>query len=165
MTIQTNEPSHYFNLHVSGLGYVNRIREVKVKRGEPFWACELSALHGAQDAIQYTKFDCRVSGNVAETWIKKLINAEQENKKILIGFKLGDLYADVFTYEQGSKKGETGVSLKARLLFIAWIKVDGVCIYLAPPANHSSDTPAEASDSAHHASEQCAAGEGMTVEA
>jgi len=165
MIIQNNEPSHYFNLHVSGLGYVNRLREVKVKRGEPFWACELSALHGAHDAIQYTKFDCRVSGNVAETWIKKLANAEQANKKILIGFKLGDLYTETFTYEQGSKKGETGVSLKARLLFIAWIKVDGVCIYLAPPAHQSSDTPVEESDSMRHASEQCAAGEAVTAEA
>ncbi len=28
----------YFNLYTSGLGYVNRIRTVTPKRGEPFYA-------------------------------------------------------------------------------------------------------------------------------
>ena len=34
----------------------------------------------------------------------------------LIGFTLSDLYAEPFTYKNGDKAGETGVSLKARLL-------------------------------------------------
>ena len=45
--------------------------------------------------------------------------------KVLIGFTLSDLYAESFTYKNGDKAGETGVSLKARLLSIAWAKVDG----------------------------------------
>ena len=55
-----------------------------------------------------------------------------DGKKVLIGFKLGDLYAETFVYEKGKKQGETGVSLKARLLFISWIKVDGETVYKAP---------------------------------
>ena len=45
--------------------------------------------------------------------------------KVLIGFTLSDLYAESFTFKNGDKAGETGVSLKARLLGIAWAKVDG----------------------------------------
>lgn len=123
----------YYDLHIHGLGYVNRIREVPVKRGDSFWACDISALHGADDDIQYTRFDCRVSGSEAEKLIKRLNEASQQEKKILIGFKLGDLYSDIFTYQSGDKLGETGVSLKARLLYISWIKVDGENVYMAPP--------------------------------
>ena len=125
-------------MHIHGIGYVNRIREVPVKRGDSFWACDISALHGAEDAIEYTRFDCRVSGTEAAKLIKRLDKACREKKKILIGFKLGDLYAETFTYEKGDKQGETGISLKARLLSIGWIKVDGENVYTAPPKAESA---------------------------
>lgn len=135
----TTPETKYFDLHIHGIGYVNRIREVNVKRGENFWACDISALHGAEDDVQYTRFDCRVSGSEAQKLIKRMHKACQEEKKILIGFKLGDLYTETFTYESGAKQGETGVSLKARLLFIHWIKVDGVSVYSAPPKADVAD--------------------------
>ena len=135
----TTPQTKYFDLHIHGIGYVNRIREVNVKRGENFWACDISALHGAEDDVQYTRFDCRVSGSEAGKLIKRMHKACQEEKKILIGFKLGDLYAETFTYESGAKQGETGVSLKARLLFIHWIKVDGVSVYTAPPKTEADN--------------------------
>ncbi len=131
-TDQNNGTTDYFDLHVSGFGYVNRVREVKVKRGEPFWACDIAALHGATDDTQYTYFDCRISGSEAEELIKRYEKTITDGKKVLIGFKLGDLYAETFVYEKGKKQGETGVSLKARLLFISWIKVDGETVYMAP---------------------------------
>lgn len=34
----------YFNLYTSGLGYVNRVRTVTPKRGEPFLCCDIAAL-------------------------------------------------------------------------------------------------------------------------
>ena len=127
-----NNQTKYYDLHTQGVGYVNRVREVPVKRGEPFWACTISALHGAENAIEYTNFDCRVSGSEAAKVIKRLDNACQENKKILIGFKIGDLYPETFTYKSGDKAGEVGISLKARLLYIGWVKVDGDTVYTAP---------------------------------
>jgi hypothetical protein len=48
-----------------------------------------------------------------------------DNNKVLVGFKLGDLYVDTFTYQSGDKAGEIGVSLKSRLLRIDWVKVNG----------------------------------------
>ena len=132
MTSTENNQTKYYDLHVHGVGYVYRIREVPVKRGDSFWACDISALHGAEDAVEYTRFDCRVSGTEAAKLIKRLNNVCQEKKKILIGFKLGDLYAESFVYKSGDKQGETGVSLKARLLYISWVKVDGESVYSAP---------------------------------
>ena len=136
-----DQSSDYFDLHVSGLGYVNRIREVKVKKGQPFWACDIAALRGSKNDVDSTRFDCRISGSEAIKLIKRCEKAEQEGKKILIGFKLGDLYAETFVYRQGEKQGQTGISLKAHLLVIRWIKVDGDTVYKAPVPSESKDNP------------------------
>ena len=69
----------------------------------------------------------------------------KDEKKVLIGFRLGDLWTDIFKYSKGPKEGETGVSLKARLLFVSWIKVDGEFVYKAEPKATDSvteETPA-----------------------
>lgn len=122
----TSQETKYFDLHATGIGYLNRVREVPVKRSQPFLAVDISALHGDSEDIQYTRFDCRVSGSDAKTIIEQLMPIiNDDNNKVLIGFKLGDLYVDTFTYKSGDKAGQTGVSLKARLLRIDWVKVNG----------------------------------------
>lgn len=138
----TTSTDQFFDLHVSGIGYVNRIRLVPIKRGNPFWACDISALNGASDNVEYRRFDCRVNGSVAESLIKKLHTTVTDRKqkgmaepKILINFKLGDLYADLYTRTKGERAGEQGVSMKARLLFINWIKIDNEKVYEAPKRN------------------------------
>lgn len=125
-----NEPK-YFDLHITGLGYLNRVREVDVKRGQNFLAVDISAIHGTADVIEYTRFDCRVSGSEAQRVIRLLQSDIQARKAVLVGFKLGDLYVDQFVYDKGDKAGQPGVSLKARLLRIAWAKVDGKTVYRA----------------------------------
>lgn len=123
--------THYFNLHVSGLGYLNRIREVTPKKGEPFLCCDIAALRGEASSAEHTWFDCRVSGKEAQTLVRRCINACEQKRKVLIQFRLGDLYADTFVYSKGERKGETGVSLKAHLLHIGLIKIDGEEVYKA----------------------------------
>lgn len=137
--------TQFFDLHITGLGYVNRIRQVTPKRGDAFWACDISALNGPTNDVEYRRFDCRVSGQVAEKLIKKFHTTVLDRKekglaepKILIGFKLGDLYPDLFTRTRGERAGETAVSLKARLLFINWVKVDGEKVYEAPRRDETS---------------------------
>jgi CRISPR/Cas system-associated endoribonuclease Cas2 len=121
-----NQETKYFDLHVTGIGYLNRVRDVPVKRSQPFLAVDISALHGNSEDVQYTRFDCRVSGSDAKTIVEQLIPLIDDDKnKVLVGFKLGDLYPDTFTYRSGEKAGQTGVSLKARLLRIDWVKVNG----------------------------------------
>lgn len=147
MTTQTSQNNDYFDLHISGIGYLNRVREVKPKKGDVFWACDIAALHGHKDDVQTTRFDCRVSGSEAETVVKRCEKAVTDEKKVLIGFKLGDLYPETFVYEKGEKKGQTGISLKGRLLFISWVKVNGETVYQAQPATEAAPTvSSEAAD-------------------
>ncbi|WIX33227.1 STY4534 family ICE replication protein [Salinicola sp. JS01] len=145
--------NQFFDLHVTGVGYVNRIRKVTPKRGNPFWACDISALNGPADDVEYRRFDCRVSGAEAEKLVKKFAAtvADRQEKganepKILVGFKLGDLYPDLFTRTKGERAGETAVSLKARLLFINWAKVDGDKVYEAPRRDETPSIDTSARD-------------------
>ncbi|MDR3221552.1 MAG: DUF3577 domain-containing protein, partial [Candidatus Accumulibacter sp.] len=142
MTLST--PKSYFDLHLTGLGYLNRIREVTPRKGEPFLSCDIAALNGSSDAPEYRRFDVRVSGREAQHLVRRCTEAVEAGKKVLIGFKLGDLWTDIFTYTKGKHAGEQGVSLKARLLFIGWIKVDGKLVYKAEPrpdADERADVP------------------------
>jgi hypothetical protein len=44
---------------------------------------------------------------------------------VIVGFRLGDIYPEKFTYESGDRKGEMGVVIKGRLLKVRFAKVDG----------------------------------------
>jgi len=141
-TNQPQEATTYFNLHTVGIGYLNRVREVQVRRGQPFMACDIAALHGATDAVEYTRFDCKVAGGEAERLIRLYRDAVNAEKKVLLSFRIGDLWIDPFLYEKGEKQGQPGASLKGRLLFIDWIKVNGTLEYKAP-ARQEATGPAE----------------------
>jgi len=123
--MSNNETTKYFDLHTNGIGYLNRVREVTPEEGTPFLSVTIAALRGSVDNVQYTHFECLVSGKKAQEIVRQLKSAVEGKLKVLIGFTLSDLYAESFTYKSGDKAGETGVSLKARLLSIAWAKVDG----------------------------------------
>ena len=123
--MQNSSQPKYFDLHTTGIGYLNRVREVKPERVRPFLAVDISALHGSADNVEYTRFDCRVSGQTAQEIVRQLKPAIEDGRTVLVGFKIGDLYAETFTYERGDRAGQTGISLKARLLRIGWAKVDG----------------------------------------
>jgi len=135
----TSTEKSYFDLHITGLGYLNRIREVKPKKGDAFLACDIAALNGPSDDVSYVRFDTRVSGSEAQHLVRRCIQAVDAEKKVMIGFRLGDLWADTFTYSKGKRAGEQGVSLKARLLFVSWIKVDGKLVYKAEPKPTDAD--------------------------
>ena len=60
-----NSETAYFDLHITGLGYLNRIREVKLRKGESFLACDIAALNGPIDSPEYRRFDVRVTGEEA----------------------------------------------------------------------------------------------------
>ena len=127
--MSNNESPKYFDLHTSGIGYLNRIREVTPKEGTSFLSVTIAALRGSVDNAQYTHFECRVSGIQAQKVIRQVQPALEGKLKVLIGFTLSDLYADTFIFKSGEKSGETGVSLKARLLRVSWAKVDGQPFY------------------------------------
>ena len=125
----SNSPSKYFDLHTTGIGYLNRVRQVKSQEGDPFWTISLAALRGSVDKAQYTHFECRVSGKDAQEIVRRLQAPVDRELKVLINFTLSDLNPEIFTYKQGDRAGTSGVSIKARLLRITWAKVDGQLFY------------------------------------
>lgn len=125
---QVPQPSSFFNLHVDGIGYLNRVRTVKPKNGQEFLACTVAALRGSESDVCYTKFDCRVSGADARAMVKRLEDDVTADKTVIIGFRIADIYPEMFTFEKGERKGQPGVSIKGRLLRIKFAKVNGVPI-------------------------------------
>lgn len=71
MTHDASPTPKYFDLHTTGIGYLNRTREVPVRRSSAFLACDIAALHGAEDAVEYTRFDCKVAGGEAEHLVRR----------------------------------------------------------------------------------------------
>ena len=130
----------FFDLHVEGVGYLNRVRTVRPKKGQEFLACTISAMRGAAGQVEYTKFDCRVSGSLAKEIVRLLEPEVAAKKSVIVGFKLGDIYPEVFTYEKGERKGQQGVSIKARLLKVKFAKVDGQAVALpeSPKADQAA---------------------------
>ncbi|MDP8189089.1 STY4534 family ICE replication protein [Pasteurella skyensis] len=132
MSTQKSTSTGYFNLHTTGIGYLSRIREVKPKKGNPFFACQIAALTGSSNSPEYRYFDVNVVGQDAEKLIKKCEKAVNEKKKVLISFVIADFWTELFTYSSDSKyhkKGDTGVSLKGRLIRIKMVKIDGELKY------------------------------------
>ena len=146
-TASNNAPTTYFNLHTQGIGYLSRVREVPVRRGQAFMACDIAALHGASDDVEYTRFDCKVATGEADRLIREHLEDVRADRKVLIAFRIGDIWVDPFLYEKGERKGQPGASLKGRLIFIEWIKVDGQLSYRAP----ARTAAAAAAEGAEHA--------------
>ena len=121
------------------------------RKGDAFLACDIAALNGPSDSPDYRRFDVRVSGSEAQHLIRRCQQAVEAERKVLIGFRLGDLWADTFTYSKGKRAGEQGVSLKARLLFVSWIKVDGQLVYKAEPKATDDTSPEPVSAAAEDA--------------
>ena len=126
------QPASYFNLHAEGCGYLNRVRTVKPEKGSPYLACTIAAKHGDAASPMTTKFDCRISGTRAQAIVQQLEAAVKAEKRVFIGFRIGDFVPELFVYQNGKRKGETGVVNKGRLLQVTFAKVDGQAFELPP---------------------------------
>lgn len=130
---QTNE-TKFFDLHTTGIGYLNRIREVKPKKGNSFLACTVAALHGAIANAEYSYIDCVVSGADAQKVVRRCFAAVEAKKKVLVNFRIGDIWCDAYL-----KDGEPRAQIKGRLLYIGWIKIDQEVVYRAPQSDEGHE--------------------------
>lgn len=136
------QAKQFFNLHASGIGYLNRVRWVETakrnggRRAEPFLSCGINALRGSSDSPQYTYFDLKVVGEDAIQVVSDLAEAVDAERKVIVAFKAADLY--IHTYERRKREDrdgrrsdemETASLIKARLLLITSAKVDGELVY------------------------------------
>ncbi|MEN2900517.1 hypothetical protein NJNGDCLN_02178 [Mannheimia haemolytica] len=108
------------------------------EKGDEFLACTIGALIGEAGEgakAEYRYFDCKVVGEAAIDLVNRAKASVEADKKVLISFVLADLWTDTFTYQKDGKnhkKGDTGVMLKARLIRIKSVKIDGVVKYQEP---------------------------------
>lgn len=115
MSSTTSNPKSYFDIHTSGIGYIQRVREVPVKGGRkatPFLACTVAALVGPAQNPTRRYFDVRVSGAEAKQLVQPYIGIDDPQQRPLVRFRLGDLWVDPFR----RPSGDPAASMKARLL-------------------------------------------------
>ncbi|WP_369050198.1 DUF3577 domain-containing protein [Burkholderia gladioli] len=133
MTAQAQ--TEFFNFHATGIAYLNRVREISPRGGKPYLAASLSVLVGPKDAVQYSYVEVIVSGSEAIKVVEDLMqDSNDDNTKVLISFRVGDLFANAFKYEHGKRAGELGSNIRSRLIKVFWAKVNGDLVYEAPKA-------------------------------
>jgi len=99
-----------------------------------FLAVDINALHGSADNVEYTYFDCRVSGKEAQDVVRRAMPHLKANRKVLVSFKLGDLYVDQFIYKKGPKDGQIGTaSCRPSRCCATWSRKGGIPYKLPRP--------------------------------
>ncbi|PTB17776.1 hypothetical protein C9I57_26530 [Trinickia symbiotica] len=133
---EASQTKKYFDLHLSGLGYLSRVREVTSSgraKAKPFLACSIAAFHGdpnVENGIVYLNLDLIVSGIKAKEAIALVTaDANDRDTKVLVGFRAGDHYISTYEIKKGDRAGQMGTVLKGRLLKVFWIKVNGELVY------------------------------------
>ncbi len=144
MTTQTE--TKYFDLHTTGIGYLNRFRQVKPNQGQSFYSCTIAALRGNTDNTLYTYFDVRIVNEEALNVLLNCMDETDKDTKVLVGFKIGDIYPEPFTYQSGNKQGQTGVMLKGRLIKLNWLKINNELVYKPQPLSAVEQKQEQQSD-------------------
>ncbi|MDA8454321.1 DUF3577 domain-containing protein [Acidovorax sp. GBBC 3334] len=117
-----NTPSpakSYFDLHTSGIGYLQNVREVPVqggRRAQPYLACKIAALVGSATDPSYRYFDMKVSGAEAKKLVQRYVGVNDRGNRPLVRFRIGDLWPDAYIRTGGERKGEVAAMIKGRLL-------------------------------------------------
>jgi hypothetical protein len=144
--------TEYFDLITSGLGYLNRSREVIPKKGPVYESVSIAALRGNSDNPSYSYFDCRVVGADAIEFVKTHRDAiNDRDTKVLVSFNVGDGEGGSFELTKGEHKGERRHLIKARLLKITWAKVGDVELDMSE-GEQAASTPSEGDAEAKSAS-------------
>jgi len=124
MNQASSNTKSYFDLHTSGIGYLQRVRMVPVRggrRAESFLACTVAALVGPAKDSTLRYFDVKVSGADAKTLVQRYVGIDDPKQRPLIRFRIGDLWGDPYIRPSGERKGEPAGSLKGRLLKVELI--------------------------------------------
>ena len=107
-----NNQNTYFDLHTHGFGFLNRVRKVTPKKGDPFYATTITCLRG-DDNYNFS---------------------QQGGDKGSLSFTISDISLDTFTYQSNhsTKAGQFGATIKGRLLKVKYLKVNDVVLVQSP---------------------------------
>ncbi|MCF6256191.1 MAG: DUF3577 domain-containing protein [Gammaproteobacteria bacterium] len=116
----------FFDLHTSGIGYLNRARTVTPNNGDPYESVSIAGLHGRSDNPSYSYFDTSIVGEDAADFVTKhKATINDRNSKVLVRFKVGDGNATSYEVKSGQNKGQRNHLIKCRLLQITWASING----------------------------------------
>lgn len=121
---QQAQATSAFNLIIEGVGYLNRVREVPIRKGQPYLACTVNALMGVEGSVEYVSIDCKIVGRQAIDAIKLLRQSVDNRAKVIVGFRASDPRPDFYEYERNGEKVQVE-GFKARLLQLTFAKVNG----------------------------------------
>ena len=115
-----------FNLILEGVGYLNRVRWVQVKKDPSYLCCTINAMMGVEGDVEFVSIDCRVVGQQAIEVVDMLSEAVEARSKVIVGFRASDPKPDFYSFPDAKTKEMIHrEGLKARLLQITYAKVDG----------------------------------------
>ena len=122
---------HYYDIYVSACGFLNRLRTVEHSDGQSSLVCTFAALRGAKgERAQPTYFDAKIVGDRTKALVEQFRNViNDRTRQVFVSVRLSDLYVKPFVRQKGERKGESGYSLKTRLLVVESLAVDGVFAY------------------------------------
>jgi hypothetical protein len=128
-TIMSDE--HYYDIYVSACGFLNRLRTVEHSDGQSSLVCTFAALRGAKgERAQPTYFDAKIVGDRTKALVEQFRNViNDRTRQVFVSVRLSDIYVKPFVRQKGERKGESGYSLKTRLLVVESLAVDGVFAY------------------------------------
>ncbi len=136
----TTNAQKAFNIAIRGFGYINRVREIKVERGDPYLALDVALMEGVvkdgdYSNINKTYLSTTVKGADAKQIIREHFTSDGEVKSpdstVVASVNLGGLVPSTFTFKKGERAGQTGVSLKTALLKINWLKIGDAVVDLS----------------------------------
>lgn len=134
----TNTQNQYMNLTTTGFGFINRARIIPTHTGQ-YMAVDVALKHGRMDAPKSTRFDAKLTDTVAEILEPYMDQINAKNTPVQASVVLGDLDPELFTYKNGDKKGEPGISLKSRLIRVKYLKVGEEIVFQEPKNTENVD--------------------------
>ncbi len=151
---RANEEVTFFDLITSGIGYLNRIREVQPNDGDPYTCCKINALVGPSNKVAYREIDLRVVGTQALDALDIIDQAiPNKDAKVIVCFRMGDAKPDSYVIQaddgRGNQRPKTRYCLKGRLLKITSCKIDGQAIDL-PGLDDEQDGQEHSGHDDHH---------------
>ena len=136
LEVQMDKPK-YFDTILSGIAYLNRLREVKPENGKPYIAVDANLLTGKEGAVKYVLASCTVIGKEAasvlhEHWDR--ITAADTHT--LAQVRIGDSRPDSFMTNDKTTKHV----IRGRLLRIGFLRLNGEEVFKAEPRGNVGAT-------------------------
>lgn len=132
---RANEEVTFFDLITTGIGYLNRVRDVHPDDGDSYTCCKINALVGPSNKVAYREIDLKVVGSQALDALDVITRATpHKDAKVIVSFRMGDAKPDSYVIQaddgRGNQRPNTRYCFKGRLLKITSCKIDGQSIDL-----------------------------------